>query len=222
MNAVQFEQPIIQNSEISPYLTNLAGKCLLKDWRVRLSLINWADFTARQEKAAPHSSAKQRVANRSSLLVAQANQNVNKKPKVPRKSEIITAAIEHLKVTVRAIRSENDLLPRVQVSRLTASGNQLLVKYEPSDAVGLKDPLQITVSVEVVEAISNAVQLSAVAFLGGKHQPDMSPDAVDLFSGVFNAAGVREALEEYIYRVLEKAQDNEKGSALWLPVSMEE
>jgi len=222
VNAVQHEQPKIQNSEVTQNLINLAGKCLLKDWKVRLSLLNWTDFLERSDKSVPLTSAKQRVANRSALLSAQSHQSASKTPLVPRKADIIAKAIDHLKVSVRAIRSENTLLPRAQVTRNPPSGEKLVISYEASQSMGLNCPLEVTVSVEVVEAISYAVRLTATAFLGSDPHNHSAPEQeTELFSGVFNAAGVRETLEEYIYLAIDAAQDRALSSAAWLHISLE-
>jgi eukaryotic-like serine/threonine-protein kinase len=44
VNAVQFEQPEIQNPLVHPKLIKLAQSCLIKDPKVRVKLVNWPDF----------------------------------------------------------------------------------------------------------------------------------------------------------------------------------
>lgn len=207
VNAVQHNQPIIQNPNVSQTLINLVSKCLLKDWRVRLSLIEWDDFKVHKNTGSTQSSAKQRVANRSSLLRAQGLQS-QPEENSQNPSKIINRVMEQLKTTIRSIKNENGILPRSQVLRNPAKGNCLLVTYSSMPELGLPFPLIIMMKVDVLEAQSNAVRLLASTSMGSPTDPSDEVE-IELFSGVFDAATVREALEEHVYWALDYIQTTE-------------
>ena len=224
VNAVQFEQPKIQSSAVSQHLQELAGRCLLKDWKVRVGLVTWQQFEVAIENADTAGSAKQRVANRTALKQAQLAQVLCQTVAAPKPSQIISRTIDHMKISIRTIRAESTIFPPATITRVPASGSRIEIRFDPSLGAGLSAELRIFMDVSVLETISSAVQISGRAFYGAYNQDEKETDGETLYAGVSNGPGIRAALETYLYATVDVAQQRDPAEANegWLTILMTE
>ena len=212
VNAIQFEQPRIQSSLVATHLVELAGKCLLKDWRIRVNLIDWCDFSMAATDRSTES-AKQRVTNRSAFIQAQRAQVSGHSSSVPRDSEILTQTIEHIKISIRSIKNENSVFPRITISRVPSDGSHLRIRFAHLAELGVPCALQILMDVQILEALSSAVEITGRAFLGPGNPDPCDHGATSVYAGICNGPGIREALEAYLYSVLDIAQQSDTADA---------
>ncbi|MDP3737393.1 MAG: protein kinase [Hyphomonadaceae bacterium] len=207
VNAVQNEVPNIQSSTASPQLAELAARCLLKDWKVRTKLVEWSHFKLPATADTSISSAKQRVTNRTALAKAQATQNSPGKTKTPKAYDVQAETIETLKMSVRSIRRDNDIFPPVMVSQASGKKPVLKIYFEAAPKLGWTKTVVFQLRIDVLEIPSKAIKISSHVHIG-KIKSDDQPtlDSIQVFAGVLNTTAIREALENYIYHVIDVVQ----------------
>lgn len=64
VNAVQHEKPTIASTQVSPDLVDLAKRCLSKDPKLRLELVEWTDFQPPKPTADPIKALKAKITKR--------------------------------------------------------------------------------------------------------------------------------------------------------------
>ena len=140
VNAVQFEQPKIASSTVPGDLIELAGRCSLKDWRVRSDLVRWEDFDEPGIAGSTSSTTtRQRVTNRVALARAQHMQKEDiadvqsaASAEGAKSRQFISEVIELLKSTVRSIRHDNAIFPPANITRSPMRGKYLKVRFNSS------------------------------------------------------------------------------------------
>jgi eukaryotic-like serine/threonine-protein kinase len=199
VNAVQYEQPVIQSSNVMPQIVELARRCLLKKPEVRLSLINWDDFErlGRESK----SSAKERVTNRVITGKASQSEAVATINEDRQRVETEAAVSRLLRDALRKIRNDNAVFPPVVVVPNKGSGGVKAI-FQSSERHGLPDGLQISIRCNVIDPAEQVVILAGSQEVG----EDSSEHQVTFFKGVMDGGAIYAALEEFVYATLDAAQ----------------
>lgn len=217
VNAVQFEQPQIQNSAAPSYLVELARTCLLKDPKVRERLLSWDSFKPPSITDKVGTSPKQRVTNRNALARAQ-SQDARPPETVDTTAlaaEVVSTIMDYLKDAISTIRSDSSIFPPATVVRHPRDGNILRVQFRKSPMHGLPHGLTMNIEVEVLDAVARAIALTADAFVGSTTSPSSTVSRVVFYQGLYS--GSRETLfdafEAVVYDAIDKAQQVEHSNA---------
>jgi serine/threonine protein kinase len=217
VNAVQFEQPQIQNSAAPSYLVELARTCLLKDPKVRERLLSWDSFKPPSTTDKVGTSPKQRVTNRNALARAQI-QEVSAPASIDTTAvtaEVLSTVIDYLKDAISTIRSDNSIFPPATVVRHPRDGNNLRVQFRKSPLHGLPYGLTMNIEVEVLDAVARAISLKADAFVGTAASSSTTVPHIVFYEGLYS--GSREplfaAFEAVVYGAIDKAQQVEHSTA---------
>ncbi len=195
VNAVQHEQPLIQNAAVPSHIVDLARKCLVKDPKMRLNLVTWADFEGLEKEM--RSSAKERVTNR--LILSAASEGAVALVDPERQRATLAAQLgAHLRASIRAIRSDSSVFPAIHV---IPGDQQLTVRFAASDAHRLPNGLVVIVGWHVLDPAESIIEVT------GRSDPsDGAAHATVYFRGVMDKVAVYVALEELVYTMLDAAQ----------------
>lgn len=219
VNAVQYEVPVIQNSAVPSYLTELAGICLLKDPKLRVKLVDWSRFEIPAQNSPTGESAKQRVTNRSLLIQARESDKVVSANDIAQNGhEVVSQVVDYIKEAIRSIRNDNNIFPPVTVVH-EEKNSCVKIAFRKSDSHGLPFGLSINVYVDILDAPARVISLSAVAFLSSKPGDNDTPAQFVFFEGIYDGAAIYSALEGCVYEAIEVAQNtclsdesNQEGS----------
>ncbi|MDG2570843.1 hypothetical protein P7L87_25155, partial [Vibrio parahaemolyticus] len=221
VNAVQHEQPQVQNSAIPSYLSELARCCLIKDPKVRVRLVGgWERFNMPATSSTEGGSAKQRVTNRTALLAAQMEEKNGKQQSSSVSSEKLhNEVITFLQQAIRSVRRDNSIFPPIIVSRCKDGDYDLNIKFTSSHRHKLPLGLCMVVKVDVLEASTKAIALSAAAHIGSAPTTS-SPKMYQFFQGLYDSSAIHSALETCAYEAIDKAQlisiEGDQEQYVWL------
>ena len=211
VNAVQHQQPVIQNSAVPYYLLELARCCLLKDWNKRLELVNWRSFDVREPKAETSELSKQRVTNRSVLAHAERAELASRVQKSPAAMDaaLVKDVVNFLKLAVRSIRAENPLFPPLQVLANTPDESGFVILFGRSDSFGLPTPLTLVIRVSAVDSSTRIISVVAYARTGDSTENLEGGYPCDAFYvGSFESSALRQRFEDCIYDLVDQAQQS--------------
>jgi len=221
VNAVQHEVPVIQNSAVPAYLTDLAGACLLKDPVLRARLVDWSKFEKPELIISSGESAKQRVTNRALLIQAREKDKAASSATVSTANEVLGVAIDYIKQAVRSIRNDNNVFPPLTVIADGSGGQCVKVSFRNSDAHGLPLGLSLHASIEILDASARVLSISALAFVSMHPDASEQPSPHVFFEGIYDGAAIYTALEGCVYEALEAAQaipltEEVRASGRWI------
>jgi serine/threonine protein kinase len=211
VNAVQHQQPVIQNSAVPNYLLELARCCLLKDWRKRLELVDWRSFDLREPKAESAESSKQRVTNRSVLAHAERAELASQAQRNPEATDaaLVKDVLSFLKLAVRSIRAENPLFPPLRVLANTPDESGFVILFGRSDSFGLLTPLTLVFRVSAIDSSIRIISVVGYARTGDSIENLASGYPCDPFYiGSFDSSILRQRFEECIYDLVDQAQQS--------------
>ena len=224
-NAVQQREPEIQNMHMPEDLLELARKCLVKDWQLRLRLVNWSSFDLTTVSATNPGSIRQRIAERGELL--QASRAARKSEEENSEFEPLSpksTVVESIKNIVRTVRDDNQDFPRTTISvesLESTSGEKIGVKIElaESSIQGIPSGMSIQFEVSAIGDSSEIFEIMAQSF---RHQ--VGPASEELgprfcLTRTRLAPDVREKVEQYLYQVIDHFQKGYLRSALAQPSS---
>jgi len=182
---------------------------LQKDWRIRLELVRWEDFSSEAPKDFDLSKVMER--NRQRYIAAESASVQSEDGGLAQKSERLAAdTTDHVDVSIREIWNQARVFPPISVHRPPPmTGTRRRVRIEmPSAPSLLEHALTIFIEIEVLDGASGAVRVAAGCFCGGYHQD--WPSAVNwkiLFAGVFDFAILSERLTELLHIAYDEAQN---------------
>jgi serine/threonine protein kinase len=221
VNAVQFVTPEIQNSAVPPYLVELARCCLLKNWRTRLMLLDWASFKVPATASGGGQSAKQRVTNRGVLAQARQTEIAATIPQADpfAGQRLMKEAIQYLSASARTIRAENTSLPPLKILPKTPNDNGFAIQFRRAPQFGLERETTIALTVEIIDAAARVIALLACCCIGTfSSEGCLQASSVTIFKGTFEVGAVFAALESSVYDFIDQAQLYPAGSSdiFWL------
>jgi serine/threonine protein kinase len=220
-DAVRWQRPAIDNPAVPADLQELARNCLEKDWRTRLELVRWSDFSATGRSSFDLPSVKDRIRRR--RAAAALSGAALEAPDLRAQSEGALANARDLVVaTVREIREKTQNFPPLRVIR-DSSGSEFEARIcfamGPDQTFSLNHCLKIFVCVQLLSRESIAFRIRVHCTCAGRG--DSWPDGVewtDLFAGSADAALLAQRFDELFHFALDQAQSQSAGSAIDLPV----
>ncbi|WP_440094278.1 serine/threonine protein kinase [Pseudomonas syringae] len=206
VNAVQNEVPVIEGPETLHRLIHVARCCLLKKPELRLGCLTWEDFSLEKLFPVEGVSAKQKVLDRLSFKRAQGLERREQRAETEAdKNFFFGEAKDFISVGIRNIRA--DVLPPVSFLGNKKCSRCIVVKFAASSDFGLDDGLVFVVHILIRDAVERALTLSFEGFR------DAIPGGIDcsgfedFYDGVFDAGGVMSALEDALFKCVDKFQE---------------
>lgn len=211
--AVQEEIPRLEASDVSPDLVLLASNCLLKDPALRLKLLNWQSFTPYEFRPDSLDDAKRRILSRQvhARQSSQEHSELDAEQAAREEQRTLDELRSRLEAIVRLECIASHVFPPLEIHpQMVSSGRaETLVSFGASAGHGLARPLQIWLTVTLLDRKSSAVQLACVAAASsvrlnadavGRHPPTV------LFEGVFQESVVRRLVGGVFCLLLDSAQ----------------
>lgn len=217
VEAVKYELPQINASDVSPDLVLLAGNCLSKCPRTRLQLVQWEDFKPHKTDTTPAAVAKGRIRKR------QQRARIEPRPDDGRDAEyrkVRTATekiLSRLQDIVRYECISSSLFPPIEVREWQCDESHpdqadFSVSFAPSLNHALARTLTVVFGVRLLDALAPAVRIEAISLL--TTQPfttallaDGHP--VEIHAGVFEDSIVEVVVRNHLYTSLDKAQESD-------------
>jgi serine/threonine protein kinase len=207
--AVRSRVPIIDARGVPPDLLLLARNCLQKDWRIRLQLVRWEDFSSEPPKEFDLSIVMER--NRRRLIAAEsASVHIDDGGLAQKTEALATDTANHVDVSIREIWNQARVFPLISVYRPPpTTGTQRHVRVEMAAAPPLLEhTVKIFIESEVLDGASGAVRVAAACFCGDYQQDWPSPaNWKTLFAGVFDSGILNRRLTELLHITYDEAQN---------------
>jgi eukaryotic-like serine/threonine-protein kinase len=228
--AVERVNPRIEASDIPADLVVLAASCLLKDPKLRLSLVKWEDFDPpelRSESSADE--PENRIRRRRAM--AEHSGEVTIEVSAEQRARSARRILNKLQAALQsAIHQEcigTELFPPLEIHDSPPANvvtGRFRIHFPASTDHALSEVLTIFVTLELLEDASEAVKISYAA---GASQIALDWKAVEvsrfcpLFKGVYNQVSVTEKVKAMLYRLLDAAQQVQRSTgqpadAVWL------
>lgn len=202
--AVQQDIPSVASATIPRYLIQACKAALVKDPDTRLKLVSWRSFRP-PLKGSVAGDVRERVTQRS--LLDRANIVPEAVP-VSGEPDLVDAVVNLLKIEVRRVRNENTAaFPPLTVTRIPPDGNDVCISFRPSAQQGLSNGLTLSVSVDVLDEVAQAIAVSVCAWIGGGPVKPYSASMVTIYKEVFVPATFATALENAMYFAVDNAQE---------------
>ena len=217
--AVRSKVPILNARGVPPDLLLLARNCLQKDWRIRLELVRWEDFSSEPPKEFDLSIVMER--NRRRLIAAEsASVHIDDGGLAQKTEALATDTANHIDVSIREIWNQARVFPLISVYRpLPTTGTRRHVRIEMvATPPLLKHAVKIFIESEVLDGASGAVRVTAACFCGDYQQDwPSSANWKTLFAGVFDSAILNKRLTELLHIAYDEAQSCPVSQELELP-----
>lgn len=218
-DAVRHVMPIIDNSDVPPDVRELARNCLHKDWRLRLQLIKWKDFSATPPPSFDLNSARERIRRR--RAAASVPMEVDTDEDVhSRKLRIRNQIMDLVVSLVREIRTETQDFPTLRIDKTVSDSDQIriLVAMRPSETYALKCQLTVFLRIEVLDELSSAIRISVLYRNDGVESWPSSCKWAVLFAGIIDPYEIAKHLETLLYAVYDQAQLNPNCGGYQIPL----
>lgn len=212
VNAVQNVIPEIQNSAVPQHLVEIARCCLLKDWRTRLRLVSWESLMppVNVPMGGSGQSAKQRVTNRGATAQAQLIEREAIRPpdNTVSRRRLVKEAIGFLSAACRTIRSENSVLPPLQVHPKVPDETGFAIQFDRTPRFGLDRDLSILIKVEVLDAAARVVAIWSCGCIGPLPEHLSGQHWAMIFQGTYDGSTMYSSLEACVYDLVDQAQSS--------------
>lgn len=224
-DAVRGVIPVVENSEAPANLLELTRNCLQKNWRLRLQLVGWDDFSQSPPSPFDLKSVKERIRKRRAAIGFSITDEVGEDPQAQTQT-ILNNAAEFVITSIREMRTRTQDFPPLKITREKAipSEAKLMVAIGPSESYALKCRLFIFIRIELLDILSSAIRVSAVFRCDEEEAwPQFCKWAV-IFAGTVDPNEMPKKLENLFYIALDQAQLNpsQKGVQVPLPQGDEE
>jgi eukaryotic-like serine/threonine-protein kinase len=214
IDAVRNARPVVDASDAPAHLVSLARNCLQKDWRLRLRLVRWEDFTA-SPPAVLSGEAKARISSRIAagpgrLTTATPNPALS----LQSRRRLLQQLGGSVASTIRDVCLQAGMFPPIEVDHTVVHGEmRISLSTGPSEKHALDASLHVVVLLSSLDTEGQVVRLRGVAALGsppGDVEPAMW---TPIYAGDFSAPTLRERLDDFMHFALDAAQ-NAAGSTL--------
>lgn len=221
VQAILYDTPKIEPTGKPPDLVNLAKNCLVKDPSLRLTIVSWNDFTPVLNISDAATAAKESIRKRrarASYETASAESYSAHEEQRRRKqtlSEIVSRVAEQL----RAASDESDLPARIVKEVPDDEGKQslLFAHFRASVKFGLLVEFYFSLRLTLLEIAAQVIRLDFAAATSNQPLKEdfFETQFQNIFSGVYDDAVVRSALEGALFPAFETAMDRtDSGPAL--------
>lgn len=213
VNAVQFEHPNVASETAPSYLVDACRMALVKDPSKRLSVCTWDSFRPPSQLSAAEE-ARKRVGQRA--LIAQIEAAAPPSNSAADVAELLDTVIEGLKIEFRRIRQANTtLIPPLEVVRTAVHSDELIIRMQPSESLGLVKGLTVAVTVSIIDADAQAIGILVSAIPALEHS--VQAPKVEVFRGPYSSGAYSDRIEAAVFISLDHAQQNLEG-----PVNLKE
>jgi eukaryotic-like serine/threonine-protein kinase len=219
-DAVRQIVPVIDNQEVPADLRELARNCLQKNWRLRLQLVNWEDFSANPPSLFDLNLVRDRIRKRRAAAsgfqnLEQESENVDSK-----KQSILNDTADLAIALIREIRTKTQDFPAHKITSDRANLNEIriMVAMGPSETYALGCRLVVLIRIEVLDVLSSAVRISVVFRSDGEESWPTSCKWEVLFAGTIDTDEISRYLENLLYTALDQAQLNPNHSKYQVPL----
>lgn len=213
VQAILHDNPKIDSNGKAPDLVNLANNCLVKNPRVRLSIVAWDDFDQNTRTIDGVTQAKENIRKRSvrALFETQSSESVSSYDEARRRKQISSELLSKIAEQVRAMSDESDLPPRTvkEIPEDEPKGSLLVTRFKASVKFGLLVDFHLVLRLQLLDVNAQVIELHAAA-AGSNREIDegfFQSHFSTIFHGVYEDAVIRPALENALFPALEKAMD---------------
>ena len=209
-DAVRYEIPVIEASDVSPRYLSLAKSCLQKDWKLRLKLVSWDSFSGAHMTTASsvtESEMAARIATRTPPTQAKLAGQVTGSRRL---------ALQRVRTSVSTLLANNcidtNLFPPIRIDGtddMEANLTEVVLQTGPSRNHALPSLLIIKFRVTVLDFRSMQIQVVGIAATEVLDFESMGPGVSRVFAGELDSEDLGSALRQFSVRALDAAQRQE-------------
>jgi len=218
VDAVRHKVPHVKADDVPHDLALLANNCLIKDPKLRLSLVNWDDFELREVGPPTAADAKDRIRRRlghdREVELTRSSMEEERRKLAERKAvQSIHSSVESI---IRAECIGGGLFPPLETSEWQGglpNESHLLVCFRPSPDHLLRCHLSYWFSIRLLDANAPALELECLPFLSAaplERAAVARAKPVRVFQGTFEEAVVARVVRDILYVALDNAQRAEE------------
>jgi serine/threonine protein kinase len=213
VQAILHDTPKIDPIGKAPDLVNLANNCLVKDPKLRSSIVNWDDFAPVLNVSDNTTAAKENIRKRRAraLYETHSTESFTAHEEERRHKQVAGEILAKIAEQVRATSDENDLPHRTVKEIPVQDGIEslLIACFKASAKFGLAVDFHIALKLKLLDINSQVVEVhwAAVASTQPVSDADFRSHFTRLFSGVYEDAVVRTSFEAALFPALEQAMD---------------
>ena len=204
-DAVRYIVPRIECTDVLPRLISLAKSCLQKNWRLRLKVVDWTDFSHNPRRLDADQS-RQRVIDR---IAAQRDVPAEPPPAAPVRSRrtIIASIRTYLTNIIHQSCIESGAFPPIEINEQGDHQERwLTVQTGPSPQHALAATLNIGFFIEIFDQAGVYIRIRAVAALGDLVCDASCPELLDIFSGEVTSPALHPEIQSYLFLAFDHAQ----------------
>lgn len=204
-DAVRHTVPTIECSDIDPRIVSLAKSCLQKDWRLRLELVNWEDFSdnpRRMDASAVEDKIVKRVA-------IQVSATTGSTPKLPTRSRrnVLKVISARLATVIQQCCTESGVFPPIRIDEAWDQGDvRITLNAEPSHRHALSESLTVRFVAQIIDEDGLYVRVSGLAGLSNFTFDTAAQGPKEIFCGEISSTELQLEIKSYLLLVLDAAQ----------------
>jgi len=211
VQAILHDNPKLDPTGKAPDLVSLASNCLVKDPNLRLKIVRWEDFAPSPNVSDGTAAAKESIRKRRAraLYDTQSVDSSSAYEEARRRKQASGEILSKIAEQVRAASDESDLPPRTvkEVPDEEGAESLLQVCFKASVKFGLSVDFHIALKLTLLDLNGLVIELQCAAAASTKPLPEnqFGNSFSKIFSGVYEDAIVRTALEGALFPALERA-----------------
>ena len=203
-DAVRHTIPTIECSDIDPRIVSLAKSCLQKDWRLRLELVNWEDFSDSPRRI-DASAVKDKIAKRVAIQIS-ASPGSTPMPTRSRRN-IMKRISAQLATVIQQCCTESGVFPPIRVDEACDQGDvRITLNAEPSHQHALSESLTVGFVAQTIGEDGRYVRVSGLAALSNFTFDTAAPGLKEIFSGDISSTELQSEIKSYLLLVFDAAQ----------------
>ncbi len=213
VQAILHDTPKMDPTGKTPDLVNLANNCLVKDAKLRLSIVSWDDFASVLNISDSTTSAKENIRKlrTRALYETQSIESATVHEEIRRRKQVAGEILSKIAEQVRAASDECDLPPRTvkEVPDGDGAESLLVACFKASIQFGLLVDFHLALKLKLLDVNGQVVEVQGAAVASTKSvtESDFRPHFARLFSGVYEDAVVRMSIEAVLFPALEQAMN---------------
>lgn len=209
-----------------PHLVRLAKNCLVKDPKLRLEIVKWADFQLPDKSLDPAVTAKEQIRRRRAVATyeAAADERASDWKKTLKRQQQMSQILSRIAEQFRTECAEGELPPAIVVENpgeYSGTGT-LSIHFKKWPTAGLIVGTQMVMRITAMDDDVEVIKLEAAAVCTNERIPLSQFDGhwCVLLTGVHDDAVVKAAIARFIYPVIAEALDQTEVIATpkWLEV----
>jgi serine/threonine protein kinase len=214
VQAILYDTPKIESAGKPPDLVNLARNCLVKDPNLRLSIVSWDDFAPALNVSDAVTAAKEGIRKRRARATYEiaSTESYSVHEDRRRRKQTLSEILSRIAEQLRAASDESDLPARIVKEIPDDDGKQsmLFAHFRASAKFGLPVDFYFGLRLTILEITAQAVTLDCAAATSKQplREDFFEAHFQSIFSGVYDDAVVRLAIEGALFPAFESAMDD--------------